>query len=382
MYGIFHKPFFKMTNKNKKIKFVIYLSILTVGVAAYSFWPKTKQDHVILTNTSINNNLVEVRVVTVKKEKVQLFVDLPARVKAHKIAEIRPQIDGIIKKIIFSEGSFVKQGQQLYQIDPALYQIALDNANAALKTLRYKFERYQKLILENAISQQEFDDVRAVFLQAQADVEKAKTNLTYTKVNAPISGYIGKSNMTEGALVSTNQSEILATLTQLDPIYVDLVQSSKETLQLGDQDDITVTLLSQGSDEKHVGKLKFSEKFADVSTDSVLLRAVFPNKEKKLIPGMFVHARLHLKPFEAVTIPQRATNRTPDGRVIIWVLGKDNKVASRPIKVSQITGDSWIVDEGLQGGEVVIYEGFQKIAEGLEVKAVPLEPVLKTGEKE
>ena len=353
-----------------------------VGVAAYSFWPKTKQDHVILSNTSINNNLVEVRVVTVKKEKVQLFVDLPARVKAHKISEIRPQIDGIIKKIIFSEGSFVKQGQQLYQIDPALYQIALDNANAALKTLRYKFERYQKLILENAISQQEFDDVRAEFLQAQADVEKAKTNLTYTKVNAPISGYIGKSNMTEGALVSTNQSEILATLTQLDPIYVDLVQSSKETLQLGDQDNIMVTLLSQGSDEKHVGKLKFSEKFADVSTDSVLLRAVFPNKGKRLIPGMFVHARLHLKPFEAVTIPQRATNRTPDGRVIVWVVGKDNKVTSRPIKVSKITGDSWIVDEGLQDGEVVIYEGFQKIAEGVEVKAVALEPVLKTEEKE
>ncbi len=331
---------------------------------------------VIKPGYSNQNNLAvkpaqAVSVVTIKKEQVQKTQDLPARVAAFKISEIRPQIDGVVKKIKFVEGSFVKEGQQLYQIDPSIYQAAYDNTKAALKTLQAKMERYKQLIELDAVSKQEYDDVEAAFLQAQANAKTAKTNVEYTKVLAPISGYIGKSNITQGALVTAKQADVLTTITQLDPVYIDMAQPSKEAVALGNQSEIVVSLVDEESHYEETGTLKFSEVFADETTDSVRLRALFPNKNKKLLPGMFVTAKLHLKPIEAIIVPQRATNRGPDGGLSVFVVGADNVAKARIIKADEIYKDNWIVKEGLEEGELVVVEGFQKIGDGAPVSPTP-----------
>ncbi len=356
--------------RNKKIKLAIFFfCLIALALGGYFFQIKLKNNSAIATKIS-PNGLIEVNVVRVKKENVQLFLDLPARVSAYKISEVRPQIDGIIRQRKFVEGSFVKEGQQLYQVDPAIYQITLDNASASLSAVSAKRERYKNLLEQDAISKQEFDDINAALAKAQADVKKAKTNLVYTKVYAPISGYIGKSNITEGALVTANQATILTTITQLDPIYVDMAQPSRDMIKLGNQEEIEVTLIVDGGIGENKGTLKFSEVFADETTDSVRLRAIFDNKDKKLIPGMFVNAKLHLKPIEAITIPQRAANRGFDGNLVVWVVDKDNIVKSRSIKSDQISEDKWIVLDGLEEGDVIVYEGFQKISEGAKIKPV------------
>lgn len=356
-----------MNNKNKKrlAIFAILLALLALG---YFFWTNFKNKQ---TNAA-NQGALEVTVVKVVKQNNQLFTELAGRVSSYKISEVRPQVDGVIKQIKFVEGSFVKKGQQLYQIDPIVYQAAFDNANQNFKALTAKKERYDELIKEDIISKQEYDDIKASFTQAQSDFKKAKANLDYSKVYAPISGYIGKSNITEGALVTANQAQILTTITELDPIYVDLVQPTKEMIKFGDQKNAVVTLITDNGVYEEKGSLKFSEVFADESTDSVRLRALFSNKNKKLIPGMFVAAKLHLKPIESLTVPQRATNRAPDGSLIVWVVDQNNVVKPRPIKADQIIGDSWIVEDGLVDGDIIVYEGFQKIADGAKVKPVML----------
>ncbi len=358
-----------MRNKVKKIKPAHVVGVLAVLFAGYFFWIKPKYNQAN-TNSASATRTTEVAVVTVKKQTVQLFQELPARVEAFKISEVRPQIEGVIKKVKFTEGSFVKEGQQLYQIDPSIYQAASNSADRNLKTLQAKRDRYQILLESDAVSKQEFDDVEAAFAQSQADAKKAKTNFNYTKVLAPISGYIGKSNLTEGALVTANQAEVLTTIAQLDPIYVDMVQPTKDMLQLGEQKGILVTVATDDPNYAAEGKLKFSEVFADQSTDSIRLRAVFTNKEQKLIPGMFVTAKLHLKAIEAVLVPQRATTRTPEGGLMVWVVAGD-AAKERLIKAEKISGDSWVVEDGLVDGDIVIVEGYQKIADGDKVSAVP-----------
>jgi membrane fusion protein (multidrug efflux system) len=351
----------------KKLKTLIILIIaLSVG---YFFVLKSKQ---VPTNQTFPGqaNKTEVNVLTVKKQNVQLFIELPARVSAYKTSEIRPQVEGIITQRNFTEGSIVEQGQQLYQIDPTLYKIAVDNAIANLKALSFKAARYQTLLAKDAISKQEYDDIEASFKQAQAEVSKAETNLTYTKVLAPISGYIGKSNITEGALVTANQALVLTTITQLDPIYVDMTQPTKDIARLNGQDEIPVSILSNDLYYQELGVLKFSEMFVDESTDSIRLRAIFPNADKKLLPGMFVNAKLHLKPIEAIAVPQKSTSRAPDGSLIVFVVDSKNIVKARPIKADEISGDSWVVKEGLEDGETIVYEGLLKIADGAEVKPV------------
>lgn len=363
-------------SKQKKtiIKLVIFAALLAGFYFGYSFWMKKKQ---MMMAAAMANMVVEVNVVTVASEEVQLTQELPGRVAAYKISEVRPQIDGTVRKIKFEEGSFVKAGTQLYEINPAVYQAAFDDAKANLKTTQSKKNRYKALLKVEGVSKQEYDDINAALAKAKSDYKKAKQNLDYSKVAAPISGYIGKSNVTEGAIVTANQAMPLTTITELDPLYVDMVQPSKDSLKIGDQKNITVSLSIDGEEHEEKGKLKFTEVFADEGTDSVRLRAKFSNKNKKLIPGMFVNAKLHLKPIKAITVPQRATIRNPDGSLMIWVVENGNVAKARMIKAEQSLDDKWIVLDGLQDGEIIVYEGFLKLADGAKVKPVAIEEKTK-----
>lgn len=358
-----------MQEKNKKFPTLFVTVVLVISFAGYFFWFKPKYNQAQANNASANR-VAEVTVVTAQKQSVQLIRELPARVAAFKIAQVRPQIEGVIKKVKFTEGSIVSEGDQLYQIEPTIYQAAANSAERNLKTLRMKRDRYKILLALDVVSKQEADDLEAAFSQAESEAKRAQMNLKYTKVLAPISGYIGKSNLTEGALVTANQVEVLTTITQLDPIYVDMVQSTQEALQLGDQSDILVTVNNENGGVISEGRLKFSEVFADASTDSIRLRAVFSNENKKLIPGMFVTAKLHLKPVEAVLVPQRAAMRAANGGLMVWVV-QEGVAKMRPIKAEKTFEDFWVVDEGLENGEVVILEGYQKIGDGMKVNAVP-----------
>lgn len=359
-------------NKIKIKKIIISLLLLKLIIfSAVYFWvikPKKAASQAVA--MMMIKKETEVTAIAVKKNKVELSQELPGRVEAFKTSEVRPQVSGMIEKRLFNEGSFVKKNQPLYQINPTIYAANDESAAANLKTLQAKKERYEKLLEVDAISKQEYDDVVASFVQAASEAKKAKANLNFSKVLAPISGYVGKSNFSEGALVTANQVEVLTTITQLDPIYVDMAQPTKEALALSNQKEISVSLVSDDPNYSNFGKLKLTENFADETTDSVRLRAVFSNKDQKLIPGMFISAKLHLKPIEAITVPQKATTRMPDGSLSVWVIDQNNIAKMRMIKATQISGDNWIVESGLEEGEVVVLEGFLKIAEGAKVKAV------------
>lgn len=361
-----------MKRKEKNRKPLIIACALAALLAGYFFWLKPKYNQANSNNASLNSpSVVEVSVIHATKEKVELFVELPGRVHANKIADLRPQISGVIKQVKFIEGSFVKKGQPLYEIDSSIYKAAYDSANSSLRAMQMKRDRYQNLLAQDAISKQEFDDINASLEQAKSAASTAKKNLDYTKVLAPISGYIGKSNLTEGALVTDNQTEVLATITQLDPVYVDMEQPSKDVIAIGHHKKIPVTLVTEDPTYVNVGELKFSEMFADESTDSVRLRAVFSNKQKRLLPGMFVSGRLHLKPFEGILVPQRVTNRMPNGSLVVWVVAEGNIAKPRVIKAEKTYQDSWVVDDGLNEGDVIIYEGFQKVSDGTKVNPLP-----------
>ncbi|SIS88293.1 efflux RND transporter periplasmic adaptor subunit [Insolitispirillum peregrinum] len=340
----------------------------------------------------------EVTVQTLATQTVPLYTDLPGRTAAYRVAEVRPQVSGIVLKRLFTEGSEVQAGQQLYQIDPSTYQAAVQSAMADLakarataKSVEAKAARYADLVKINAVSKQDYDDAVASLDQAKADimvaqaaVDTAKINLEYTKVYAPISGRIGKSAITEGALVTANQTTPMSTLTQLDPIYVDVSQSSSDLMRLrqavsagllqkGQADQAPVTLTLDGSTQayKHNGQLQFADVTVDETTGAVQVRAVFPNPDKELYPGLFVRARVEQGVREnALLVPQRATVRLPDGSAAVWVVGADNKVATRPIQATQAVGDAWLVNSGLQAGERIVIEGLQKIRAGAEVRPV------------
>jgi membrane fusion protein (multidrug efflux system) len=369
-----HSAKINFMNKNNK-KITVLLFIIVALGAFYFFYLKPK---LFAANQSgYGQGAPEVTVVTVKKQPIQLFLELPGRVIALKTSQVRPQVDGIVRKRVFAQGSFVKEGQQLYQIEPRVYQIAFDKAKTALKNAAAKQTRYQKLLEFDAVSKQEYDDAETALAQARADFKKAKTDLTYTKVLAPISGYVGSSNISSGMLVTANQPGFLTTIVQIDPVYVDMVQPSKEIEQLAKQKGIAVSLTIDGVPYENHGTFMFSEVFVDDSTDSVRLRAEFSNKNKKLMPGMFVSAKLHLKPFDALTVPQRATTHGDDGNLIIWVVDENNIAKPRIIKASQAFNDMWIVEEGLNEGEKIIYEGFQKIADGAKVSPVMMPTEVK-----
>ena len=341
----------------------------------------------------------EVGVVVVQPQRVALTSELSGRTTPQMIAEVRPQVSGIIQKRIFTEGSDVKAGQVLYQIDPASYEAAYasaraaqSRAEAALGTVRLKAQRYQDLVLIKAGSQQDNDDAQAGLKQAEADVastkaavETARINLAYTRITAPISGRIGRSTVTDGALVTANQPTALATVQQLSSMYVDVTQSSSELLKLkqnlasglmkkdsGTAQARVKLLLEDGSAYPLPGMLKFSEVTVDQSTGSVTLRAVFPNPKQVLLPGMFVRAVVEEGVNEqAILVPQRGVTRNPKGEALAMVVGAEEKVEPRPIKVARTVGDNWLVSEGLKAGDRVIVEGLQKARPGTPVKAVP-----------
>lgn len=340
----------------------------------------------------------EVGVIAVQPQRVALTTELSGRTSACLIAEVRPQVSGIIQKRIFTEGADVKAGEVLYQIDPAMHQAAYNSAMAGLARAeanlvpaKLKADRYKELIAINAVSQQDYDDVSAAIKLAEADVESARAvvetariNLAYTKVAAPISGRIGRSSVTDGALVTAGQPAALATIQQINSMYVDVVQSSSELLRLkqsmaggilkrnGASQARVKLLLEDGSVYPLTGILKFSEVTVDQSTGSVTLRAIFPNPEQILLPGMFVRAVMEEGISEnAILVPQRGVSRNPAGNAIVLVVGNEEKVEPRVIKVVRTVGDSWLVSEGLKTGDRVILEGLQKARPGTPVKAVP-----------
>ena len=341
----------------------------------------------------------EVGVMTVQPERVMLTSELPGRTSAYLIAEVRPQVGGIIQKRLFTEGSDVKEGEVLYQIDPAVYQATYNSAKAALARaeanlipIRLKAGRYAELVKDNAVSQQESDDISAALKQAEADVEAGKAavetahiNVAYTKVTAPISGRIGRSSVTNGALVTASQPAALATIQQLSPIYVDVTQSSADLLRLkqnvasgqlksnGSAARVRL-LLEDGSPYPLPGTLKFSEVTVDQSTGSITLRAIFPNPKHALLPGMFVRAILEEGVNDrAILVPQRGVTRNPSGNAMVMVVGSEEKVEPRVIKVIRTVGENWLVSEGLKAGDRVILEGLQKARPGTPVKAVPFD---------
>ncbi|MDX2351471.1 efflux RND transporter periplasmic adaptor subunit [Pseudomonas sp. NPDC077382] len=326
----------------------------------------------------------QVGIVTLEAEPFAVTTELPGRAQAYRIAEVRPQVDGIIQKRLFTEGSDVKAGQQLYQIDDAIYQATFQSAKASLASAKSLADRYALLVKEQAVSKQAFDEARAASLQAEAELERARINVRYTKVLAPISGRIGRSAVTEGALVSSGQTQALAVIQQLDPIYVDVTQPARDLINLrrdlkegrlekaGENAAKATLMLEDGSPYPHEGKLEFSEVSVDAGTGSVVLRAVFPNPDKVLMPGMFVHAQLVAGvKSEAILAPQQGITRTPTGEATAMVVDSENKVQTRKIKTSRAVGNRWLVTEGLDAGDRLITEGLQFIQPGVQVNPVP-----------
>ena len=326
----------------------------------------------------------QVGVVTLKTQPYTLTSDLPGRTTSFRSAEVRPQVNGIILKRYFKEGSDVKEGQQLYQIDPAIYQSNVLSAKATLQSAKSLADRYKQLVAEQAVSRQEYDNAEAARLEAEAALNTAQVNLRYTKVLAPLTGRIGRSLFTEGALVTSGQANALAVITQLDPIYVDVTQSSVEMLELrrdlasgrlkkaGDNAAKVKLTLPDGSEYPQEGRLEFSEVSVDETTGSVTLRAVFPNPDDTLLPGMFVHAQLEAGiDANAILAPQIGVTHNLKGQPTALIVGPDNKVELRVLKADRTAGSAWLVEEGLNAGDRLITEGLQFVQPGAEVKAVP-----------
>lgn len=339
-----------------------------------------------------------VDVVTLHAAPLQLMSELTGRTAPLRVAEVRPQVNGIILKRLFTEGSDVKAGQLLYQIDPAVYQAAVASAKANLakaqaneQSARLKAQRYAELVKVKAISRQEYDDADAAWKQqvaeigaAKAALQSANINLAYTRITAPISGRIGKSAVTEGALVTAQQADSLTSISQLDPMYVDVRQSTADLLRLkrqvaagkltqGKQDGAKVSFqLEDGSQYGEQGTLQFSDVTVDETTGMVTLRVLVPNPHDLLLPGMFMRATLQEgeRP-EGLLVPQTAVTRTPKGGATVMVVTADNKVELREVQLSRVVGDSWVVESGLDAGEKVIVAGLQKVKPGAVV--VPAE---------
>ena len=335
-----------------------------------------------------------VEVLAVAPQTVEVTTQLPGRTSAYRVAQVRPQVSGVLLERKFEEGTYVEQGQQLYQIDPAVYEAELasakaevERAKAVLRSSELRYKRFAELLDENAVSQDEFDSAEATFFEnkaavalAEAQLKTARINLEYTRVNAPISGIVGRSNFTEGALVTASQAEPLVTINQLDPIYVDISQSSKAFLQLkadiaagrieaNPNGNAPVRLKLNGLDYSEQGELLFSEVSVDEDTGAILLRAEFPNPGNQLYPGMFVRAEVSEGTLnKALLVPQQAVSRDPRGRPFVMVVGDNNKVEQRMIETERAIGSDWLVSSGLQQGEKVVVAGLQNIQPGAEVR--------------
>lgn len=325
----------------------------------------------------------EVGVVTLKSEPVTLLTQLPGRTTAVKTAEVRPQVSGVIQKLLFTEGGEVKAGQPLYQIDPASYKAAYDKALATWQNDAMIAKRYKPLAAAHAISQQTYDDAVAAEREAKADVETAKVNLDYTLVKAPITGHISRSLVTEGALVTSGQTDYLATIQQLNPVYVDVSESSTDLLrlrralaegklqQVGDNAAAVKLTLEDGSHYAQQGKLAFSEVNVDQATGTVVLRAVFPNPHNELLPGMYVHASFPQGiQQQGITVPQEAIMHDSKGQPYVYVVKADSSVEQRSVTTGEMIKEKWLITSGLHEGEKVVVNGLQSVRNGSKVTAV------------
>lgn len=340
----------------------------------------------------------QVVVFTVNPAALPMSAELPGRTNAYQVADVRPQVGGLIQKRLFVEGSDVKAGTALYQIDPATYQAAYNSAKAALSkakanllTAGPKAARYKELVAIEGVSRQEYDDAVAAFEQAKADVESATAaletaniNLKYSTVTAPISGRTSRSTVTAGALVTAGQADALTTVQQLDPMYVDVTQSSTDLLRLkrqmadgslkkvGDGQAKVDLILPDGTKYGVSGKLQFAGVSVDPTTGNVVLRALFPNPKGELLPGMYVRAQLETGVDEkAITVPQVGVTRNQKGQATALILNKENKVEQRVLTTSGTIGNDWLVTSGLASGDRVIVEGLQKVKPGAPAVAVP-----------
>jgi membrane fusion protein (multidrug efflux system) len=330
-------------------------------------------------------------------QQITLTTELPGRTSAYRVAEIRPQVNGIIQKRLFTEGANVKAGDVLYQIDPALYQATFDNAKASLcraeanlPAVQSRADRYRELAAEKAVSQQDYDDAVAALKQAEADVQyckalvaTARINLGYTHITAPISGRIGRSDITEGAIVTAYQPQALATIQQLDPIYVDVPQSTSELLRLKqrladgrlnkeDKNQNKATLIMEdGSAYSREGTLQFQDVTVDPTTGSVTLRAVFPNPDGALLPGMFVQTVIKEGVNQtAILVPQQGVSRDRRGNPMALIVDAESKTARRMLTVDRAVGNQWLVAAGLAPGDRVIVEGLKMLRPGTPVNAI------------
>ena len=339
----------------------------------------------------------EVGVFVVRAEALALTTELPGRTAHYGLAEVRPQVNGIIQKRLFTEGDDVRAGVQLYQIDPATYEAALDSARASLAqseanlvVARLRADRYRELVAIQAVSEQDYDDAEATRQQAEAGVaadraavRRAQIDLDYTRVISPISGRIGRSSVTPGALVTASQAQALAAVQQLHPIYVDMTQSITELLRLR-RDLAAGRLQSAGPNQAQVrlrfedgteypltGRLQFSEVSVDETTGTVTLRAVFPNPKQELLPGMYVRAFVpQAVDEEGLLVPQQGVTHDARGEAVALVVNGESKVEQRVLQAERTVGDRWLVSDGLKPGERVIVEGGQKVQPGAVVRPV------------
>jgi len=328
-----------------------------------------------------NDAPVHVDVTTLRSQNVTLSTQLPGRTASVRTAEVRPQVDGIILKRQFKEGAEVKAGQPLYQIDPATYQAAVNKAQAAWRNATILEKRYRTLSGVEAISKQDYDDALTNAQETKAALDTANINLEYTKVRAPISGRIDRSLVTEGALVTNGQANYLTTITQLDPIYVDISESSRNLLSLrkmiesgklrkvSDHEAAVRLVLEDGTPYPNEGRLEFAEVRIDETTGSVILRATFPNKDRILLPGMFVHAQLVQGVQEnGILVPQQSIGRDNKGHPYVYVVDNDSVVHQRAIATGEMINGQWLVTQGLKEGEKVVTAGLQQVRDGAKVQ--------------
>lgn len=322
----------------------------------------------------------QVKVVDVTLSSPLMTTELSGRTNAYEVAEVRPQVSGIITKRIYKEGQDVKAGEPLYQIDATLYEAALAQAQANYNLAVAEANRTAKLVKVNAVSKQVYDQAQAALKTAAAALKTAKTNLAYTQVQSPIAGRVGRSEVTPGALVNAYQVQYLTTVQQLDPIYVDVRQTGADMLRLKRdiasgkiktaEGAVAVTLLMEdGSTYQHKGTLEFTGETVDEGTGMINLRAIFPNPNKDLLPGMFVRARLEegIRP-NSVLLSQRCVMHDPRGTPYVFVLTQENKVVRRDLVATRTVGTNWLVESGLKAGERVVIEGLQSIRDGMTVR--------------
>lgn len=341
-------------------------------------------------------NIQQVGTITIKPETIESNYQLAGRTVASEISQVRPQVNGVVIEQLFKEGTQVNKGQPLYKIDSSLYRDSVDEAagnlalaKATVNSTRLQAERYKELIKVNGVSQQELDNAQSAYEQAKATVaineavlKTARTNLRYTQVSAPISGRIGRSSITRGALVTSAQTDPLATIQKLDPMYVDLTQSSDEYMALRKQltengikpTELSVRLkLENGTAYAEQGTFKFSDVAVDEATGSVTLRAAFPNPNNALLPGLYVRAELGTGTCpNSVLIPQGALFRDAEGNPLVWIVGKDNKAEQRKITLGDAIDNRWLVTSGLKAGDQVIVEGLQGLSAGMTIEPTPM----------